>query len=190
MAESLFQIHTAVQGVPFIAGRNLGERRGNMTIVTRVRHRGRYGDAFGVPIDSRGPNEHFEYDPEWVRTGKIPCCGCYQWRLVETPPDKVESLLAEYRSKFGHKYPWLCASEQEAEPLPRPRARPVETGKKIYLDVPFGEKEYAKKAGAKWDPACKRWYIPDWSLLEGVRKWLPPNTHMPKPADPETRETA
>ena len=32
------------------------------------------------------------------------------------------------------------------------------TPKNIYLGVPFGDKEEAKKLGAKWDPKKKKWY--------------------------------
>lgn len=31
---------------------------------------------------------------------------------------------------------------------------------RIWLDVPFAEKDAAKRAGARWDPAAKRWYAP------------------------------
>lgn len=30
---------------------------------------------------------------------------------------------------------------------------------KIYLDVPFSEKEQVKALGTKWDPEVKRWFI-------------------------------
>ncbi len=30
---------------------------------------------------------------------------------------------------------------------------------KIYLNVPFAEKDAAKALGARWDPANKKWYI-------------------------------
>lgn len=29
---------------------------------------------------------------------------------------------------------------------------------KIYLNVPFAEKDLAKKLGAKWDGSLKKWY--------------------------------
>jgi ribonuclease HI len=32
---------------------------------------------------------------------------------------------------------------------------------KIYLNVPFSQKDHAKNLGAKWDPAKKKWYIFD-----------------------------
>ncbi|MGW1201164.1 DUF5710 domain-containing protein [Streptomyces cyaneofuscatus] len=31
---------------------------------------------------------------------------------------------------------------------------------RIWLDVPYSEKDQAKAAGARWDPAAKRWYAP------------------------------
>lgn len=31
---------------------------------------------------------------------------------------------------------------------------------KIWLDVPFAEKDEAKAGGARWDPAARRWYAP------------------------------
>ena len=31
--------------------------------------------------------------------------------------------------------------------------------KKIYLNVPFEEKDKSKSMGAKWDPKKKKWYI-------------------------------
>ncbi len=31
---------------------------------------------------------------------------------------------------------------------------------RIWLDVPYAEKDDAKAAGARWDPAAKRWYAP------------------------------
>jgi hypothetical protein len=29
-----------------------------------------------------------------------------------------------------------------------------------WLDVPFGDKDEAKAAGARWDPQARRWYAP------------------------------
>ncbi|GAA2398963.1 hypothetical protein GCM10010420_26590 [Streptomyces glaucosporus] len=31
---------------------------------------------------------------------------------------------------------------------------------RLWLDVPYGEKDEAKAAGARWDPAARRWYAP------------------------------
>lgn len=48
----------------------------------------------------------------------------------------------------------------------------------LYLDVPYEEREEAKRLGAKWNPDRKRW----WILAAGDRKpfkrWLPQGTPL------------
>jgi len=41
---------------------------------------------------------------------------------------------------------------------------------KAYLEVPFEEKDEAKKLGAKWDPVNKKWYAPNTETLL-FEKW-------------------
>ncbi|WP_234478588.1 DUF5710 domain-containing protein [Streptomyces sp. MBT65] len=43
---------------------------------------------------------------------------------------------------------------------------------RIWLDVPFDEKERAKKGGARWDPAARRWYAPRGGMTE-LQQWAP-----------------
>lgn len=45
----------------------------------------------------------------------------------------------------------------------------------ILLDVPFAEKETAKSLGARWNPAEKKWYIPEnlESEADKFNRWLP-----------------
>lgn len=42
--------------------------------------------------------------------------------------------------------------------------------KRIYLDVPFKEKEEAKSLGARWDSALKKWYCSEWDK-ERFKRW-------------------
>ena len=49
----------------------------------------------------------------------------------------------------------------------------INTYKRIYLDVPFDDKDYVKKHGARWDNIKKKWYtIASNYLLE---KYMPEN---------------
>ena len=41
---------------------------------------------------------------------------------------------------------------------------------KIYLDVKYSEKDYAKSHGAKWDPAAKKWFVLD-RVPEALKKY-------------------
>jgi hypothetical protein len=43
-------------------------------------------------------------------------------------------------------------------------------GNRIWLDVPFGEKNEAKALGARWDPDARRWYAPRPGIA-GLERW-------------------
>merc|ERR1712032_703491 len=40
-----------------------------------------------------------------------------------------------------------------------------------YLEVPFKEKDVAKGLGAKWDPQCKKWFVPPGANVVAFAKW-------------------
>lgn len=42
-----------------------------------------YGKAYGYPTIEGERTDHYNYDKQWCDQGIIPCCGCYQWSLVE-----------------------------------------------------------------------------------------------------------
>lgn len=43
---------------------------------------------------------------------------------------------------------------------------------RTWLDVPYSEKDEAKAAGARWDPAAKRWYAPRPEMSD-LARWAP-----------------
>lgn len=47
----------------------------------------------------------------------------------------------------------------------------VLAGEKTWLNVPYKEKDAAKKAGARWDRQEKRWYAPEGTDLQPLQKW-------------------
>jgi hypothetical protein len=46
------------------------------------------------------------------------------------------------------------------------------TETRIWLDVPFGEKDAAKQQGARWDAEARRWYAPR-ADMTGLAPWAP-----------------
>ncbi len=42
---------------------------------------------------------------------------------------------------------------------------------KIYLNVPYSEKDEAKSFGAKWDGDKKKWYVPKGVAIDNFSKW-------------------
>lgn len=47
---------------------------------------------------------------------------------------------------------------------------------RIYLNVPFAEKDDAKKRGAWWDMGVKRWYVRGGHGLMNCWHWVPGET--------------
>jgi len=47
---------------------------------------------------------------------------------------------------------------------------------RIYIDVPYAEKDMAKDAGARWDSGAKSWYITDEDDTRLFLKWRRKNT--------------
>jgi hypothetical protein len=48
---------------------------------------------------------------------------------------------------------------------------------KIYLDVKYHEKDYAKSNGAKWDPAVKKWFVFD-RVPEALKDYYNPEERL------------
>jgi hypothetical protein len=43
----------------------------------------------------------------------------------------------------------------------------------IFLNVPFAEKDKAKRLGARWDSAMRKWYVPHNLDINLFSQWLP-----------------
>ena len=46
----------------------------------------------------------------------------------------------------------------------------------LYLEVPYAEKDEAKKLGAKWNAQEKKWYVPDGVDESLFKEWIPVTT--------------
>lgn len=42
----------------------------------------------------------------------------------------------------------------------------------LMLNVPYSEKDIAKKLGARWNPDCKKWYVPQKKDYPRFAKWI------------------
>lgn len=51
-----------------------------------------------------------------------------------------------------------------------PVASTASSGARVYLDIPFSEKDAAKAAGARWDKDARKWYDPNGNTSE-LAKW-------------------
>ena len=48
----------------------------------------------------------------------------------------------------------------------------VDPQDRIYLRVPYAEKDEAKSYGARWDPARRQWYIDSSIDTTSLKKWM------------------
>ena len=79
--------------------------------------------------------------------------------------------------------PWIRGSD------PAPKSRFVQVAGKVWLDVPFGDEEAAKAAGARWDAKAKCWYAPRPGIA-ALERWVsgPPLAELPPVLSGENRE--
>jgi len=75
--------------------------------------------------------------------------------------------------------------KQEAKP-----AKEATKSQRVYLAVPFAEKNQAKALGAKWDGKGKSWYAPEGVDLEPLKKWQLENQPELKPEVNPVKEFA
>ena len=120
-----------------------------------------------VPYKERG--EAKAAGAKWDR-------GAKRWYVPEDLEDAsgLDRWKPKERGPEAASAPAADADEGETKPQVRE-----------YLDVPYEERGYAKRAGAKWDREAKRWY-----LTEGQRvtpecaRWLPEGHEAPRSGNP------
>lgn len=50
---------------------------------------------------------------------------------------------------------------------------------RVNLNVPYAEKDEAKRHGARWDAGRRTWYVEDLGNLHPFMKWIPEHLTMP-----------
>ena len=64
---------------------------------------------------------------------------------------------------------------------PRKQRPPTPEEEKIFLKVPYADKDLAKTAGAQWDKHKRSWFCTgSQDQLRGCQDWLPENEQRPK----------
>lgn len=91
--------------------------------------------------------------------------------------EEVESLLSDAgNSEFVNLVQDVNSAFRDAGPAPiqsqadSPAQSTASSGARVYLDVPFREKDAAKAAGARWDKDSQQWYDPSGNN-EQLAKW-------------------
>lgn len=106
MSQNIFEIWDSIgRKTPFAVKRD-NWTEGYYTIIESVYcEELPYGRAFGYPVNKGKRSDHYEYDKKWRTEGLIPCCGCYQWNLVD------ESILEKYKERINATKPTIKKSK-------------------------------------------------------------------------------
>jgi hypothetical protein len=114
--------------------------------------------------------ENPPFDPPFVSIHPTEQGAAY----IETLADGTTRPLSSVEAN------WMQASESgTANPqLKTPPSSLKPAGKtgsqgKVFLKVPFAEKDQAKALGARWDAAQKKWYVPNGVDADLFARWRP-----------------
>ena len=148
----VFEVH---EGMP-------GERRAGLSVIFP---NGEY-DGFA----SKELDELFEH----IAGARDPRVAGYEFRDTKT-------LWKDFREgRFDGVFKSRDLNGPQARPSTSPEAPAREGGtspptakqpSRLYLDVPYDERERAREAGARWDWKAKRWYAPNEKAAQDLNQW-------------------
>ncbi|WP_043644269.1 zincin-like metallopeptidase domain-containing protein [Fundidesulfovibrio putealis] len=136
------------------------------------------------------PEGWSESRPGGLATNKDPVKGGIVDKVMLSTPDEWfaipndDGLLAQFKDKFFSSRAEAFAALKHAveqsrdgitrddDPSKEPAAPSQTATGKVFLAVPFREKNLAKAAGAKWDVEAKMWYAPEGADLDKLKSWL------------------
>ena len=134
------------------------------------------------------PGQHLAYVDSWVAAlEKDP------YEIVRACRDaeriKHYVLAMEQKQQLSQGATSVPAASRTLEADSQEAAREP-AAKKVFLAVPFREKNRAKISGAKWDSEVKLWFAPEGADMAKLRTWLPNKTLKATPAMPPLDEFA
>ena len=150
------------------------------------------GQDLGIGHD---PSQHLAYVGSWIKAlEKDP------FEIVRACRDaeRIKHYVIAMEQKQEQRQELAEGREEEVAAARAPLAgqnsdqetvrEPAD--QKVFLAVPYREKERAKAAGARWNPEAKLWYAPVGADMAKLKAWLPEKTPEAAPAMPSQVEFA
>jgi len=123
------------------------------------------------------PGQHLAYVNSWIAALEQDA-----FEIVRACRDaekiKQYVLGLEQRQHLAQEQPAMAKEIETAVELSQEPARIAE--EKVYLAVPYRERNQAKAAGARWDREAKLWYSPQGADLAKLESWLPGKALQPE----------
>jgi len=124
------------------------------------------GDDIGVGHD---PGQHAAHVGQWIAILKREPLEIFKAAAAaERIRDFVLGLEREQKLPASLQ-PTPDAPTQEASM----KAAPERSGQRVYIDVPYAEREAARDLGARWDRALRSWYVPEGQEPRSASAHLP-----------------
>jgi hypothetical protein len=107
--------------------------------------------------------------------------------VVDTqPPPFDPPYKTVVRTSSGERWTETFADGTEVESVPPSIAVPISSniahkpstviqknsGGVFFLEVPFSQKDDAKRLGARWDSTKRKWYVPQGADVKNFSRWI------------------
>lgn len=125
---------------------------------------------------SHNPEQHASYVKSWIKVLKE---DPYEIVRACQSAEKIKDYTLGFekeRGKEATKEQGMSVSGPDKAKLEQRESKyGVPENGKIWLKVPFSEKDEAKQLGAKWDKKEKMWFAPEGEDAQKFAAWLPEN---------------
>jgi antirestriction protein ArdC/phage/plasmid primase-like uncharacterized protein len=156
--------------IPAVQERALKSERETFASMTELAGRSRkHAELLSVMYETRPDQEYLKpRRPQWF----IPA----EQRTSEI----VKSLGSDPGQTMADRFIAERKQRQEQGLAARAKEEQRPPKKRHYLNVPFNEKNDAKRLGAKWDRRAKSWYVYDDADLKPFARWNEPAIAKPQ----------
>lgn len=138
------------------------------------------GEELGIGHD---PDQHAAYVQSWIEIlEKDPMEIMRACRDAEQVKDYVLGLERERTNEISESIVAVTTSKNIRIEKDARISETQEHMEKVWLSVPYKEKELAKRFGAKWDRMEKSWYVFKGADMSSLSAWLPQKTPQEMPA--------
>lgn len=122
----------------------------------------------GTELDiGHDPGQHYSYIQSWIEElRKDP-------REIIRASQDAERIKEYVMGRGKEMQTQTSKPRHEEQPTAEQQFQPGSGGERTWLNVSYEEKDQAKAVGAKWDRDVKRWYAPEGTDLEKLKKWIP-----------------
>lgn len=140
------------------------------------------GDRLSIGHD---PSQHVAYIGSWVKALEE---DPYEIFRAASDAEKIQRFVMAFTQEQGQTHEMAGRPDESVNrggTIDMPKIPQTMASERVYLAVPYSEKEQAKKHGAQYDRQAKCWYAPSGLDLEPLSRWqVEPNQSLSGQLEP------